>query len=197
MTRLLSLITIITVLAVAATSAHAEDKKSKRSSYWQISFLGGLLTPRVAMGDTFKPSLVAGGRFGWTSKMGLGVDVTANYSPLPRKDVPELTTFETHFGVTTLAPRFTLPWKALRFWVTGGGGIAVERTRRLYRDQPEELTTKYAPAASAGGGIDLHLLSSGGLTIAANYTKVYKYLGETGLHYKYYNLTGGLAFVFR
>jgi hypothetical protein len=197
MTRLLSLLTVASVL-VLATSAHAEDKESNKSqSYWHISFLGGLLTPRTDMGDSYKPSLVASGRFGWTSTTGIGVDVTADYSPLPRRDVPELTTFETHFGVTTLAPRFTLSWRAVRLWASAGAGVAVERTRRLYRDQSEDLINKYAPATCAGGGLDLHLLSSGGITFAANYTKVYKVLSEPGVHYKYYNLTGGLVFVFR
>ncbi len=185
------------MLAVATPArADGDEQKQDSYSYWSISFLGGMLTPRTDFAQSFKRSLIAGGRLGWTSKMGLGLDITADYSPLPRKDVPELTSYETVFGVATAAPRFTLRWRSLRLWVSGGAGVAFERTRELFRGESLGVTTKYGFAASGGAGLELHLLSNGGLVVAADYTKVYRYLVEP-IHYKFYNLRGGLVFVFR
>ena len=197
--RLIGIVLWAVMLALVAGPARAEDAKPNgdRYSYFGVSFVGGMLTPRTDFGDSHKRGLIAGGRFGWTSKRGLGLDVTADYSPLLRRDVPELTSFETHFAVATLAPRFTLRWRAFRFWVAGGGGIAFERTRELFREESVDVTSAYAPAASGGGGIELHLLSSGGLVIAADYTKVFGELVYPDVYYKFYNLRGGLVFVFR
>ena len=47
--------------------------------------------------------------------------------------------------------------------------------------------TEYAPAASGGAGFEIHLLSNGGLVVAANYTKVFGDLAVRDLDYKFYD----------
>lgn len=181
----------------AAAEEPAKSPDSGNQPYWSVSFLGGLLTPRKEMRTWFDQSLLAGTRVGWTGRSGLGIEVTADYSPLPRDDVPELVEFETHFGVATAAPRFTLRWKKLRLWVGAGGGVAVERTTEFYRTEKVETSNDWSPAVVGSAGLDLHLLDSGGLTVVGSYARVFRELGVEGVKYEFANLTGGLVFVFQ
>lgn len=180
--------------AIAETPG--KDASSEAQPYWSVSFLGGLLTPRKVMREHRDQSLLAGARFGWTSRSGLGIDLTADYSPLPRDDVPELAAFETHFGVATAAPRFTLRWKKLRLWAGAGGGIAFERTTEFQRDVEVGTTTDWSTAVVGSAGLDLHLLSSGGLTVVGSYARLFREVGIDKQKYEFANLTGGLVFVF-
>lgn len=198
--KCLACLCALSIATVLAGPAHADefgkDPDSGDKPYWSVSFLGGLLTPRKEMRTWYDQTLVFGGRFGWTSRSGLGIDLTADYSPLPRDDVPELVAFETHFALATAAPRFTLRWKKLRFWVGAGGGIAVERTTELLRDAKVATNTDWATAAVASAGVELHLVDSGGLVVAGSYARLFRDLGIEGLELEFANLTGGLVFVF-
>jgi len=189
---------VLSALIARPASAETADEHSNAGAkpYWSVSFLGGLLTPRKEMRATHDQSLLAGARFGWTSRSGLGIELAADYSPLPRDDVPELAAFETHFAVATAAPRFTLRWKKLRLWVGAGGGIAVERTTEFMRDAKVGTSTDWSPAAIGAAGIELHLVSSGGLTVVGSYARLFRALGIPDVKYEFANLTGGLVFVF-
>ncbi len=188
---------LTTLLAIALTSSPAAaegKKKHKAHSYWSMSFLGGLIRPTGDMKATHKQGLVAGARLGWTGKMGLGLELSATYSPLPRDNLVPLETVETHFVVTTLGPKFTLGRDKVRLWVTGGGGVAMDRSRRRFRDVlvPGGKSTDYAVATGGTVGFDLHMLSSGGLTISASYYEI-----QAPLRYTYLTATGGLVFTFK
>ncbi len=187
-------------IALAAHPAAAEKskKKSESSSYWSISFLGGELFPRRDMRSTHDAGLAAGGRLGWTSSMGLGLYLAVDYAPLARNGTADpLESFETHFGLITAQPSYTLAWKSLRLWASGGVGVAAERTRRLYRDVAGERRTDYSPAASASTGLELHLFSGGGLVATASYSRLFRAVGFTDVKYEFLNLTGGFVFAFR
>lgn len=182
-----------------SAAANADDKPKGPESYWSIGFLGGVLAPQGDMSETHKEGLAAGGRLGWTSRSGFGLQVAGKYSPLPRRATADpLESFETHFGTLALEPTFTLRWRALRLWVAAGGGVAAERTRQLYRDMKGPRRTDYVPVASATTGLEVHLFSGGGLVVEGNYTKVFGELGFVDdLEYAYANLTGGVVFLFR
>lgn len=187
----------------APNAAAAPDKKvsnaSDADSYWTISFLGGVVIPQRNTADTHKQGLSAGGRLGWTSKMGLGVYVAGDYSPLPRVDSDDpLESFDTHFGLLTLQPTYTLRWKALRVWLGGGAGVAAERTRQNYRDMPGERRTDYSLAVAGASGLELHLFSGGGLSVTGTYSKLFDKVGFVrDRTYKLVNVTGGLVFAFK
>lgn len=188
------------VLLVWSGSAAAEKKKKKpRKSYWSVAFLGGVLNPYKGMKNTHKRGLAAGGRIGWTGKMGVGFDLSVEYSPLPADNPPPNTEFETHYIVSTLGPRITLGSGAFRIWAGGGGGMAVQRSKTLFRGVSEGNETTTAFVAQGAGGIDFHFMSSGGLMVMANFTRTTKRgLAFTdGLKYKHYNVVGGLVFTFK
>ena len=194
---------VLLVAGFLVRPAHAEntsmgkDEGAENRAYWTVSFLGGLLTPRKEMRATHDQSLLAGGRFGWTGSHGAGLDITADYSPLPRDDVAELESFETHFLVATVAPRFTLRWKKLRLWGSVGGGFALERTTEFDRETKVATDTDYSSAAVGSAGLELHLLSSGGLAVVGSYARVFSSLGIETVKYEFVNLTGGLVFAFQ
>ena len=162
MTRkpLLALIPLVLITALTMP-ANADDdgEEPAKKSYWSVSFLGGLLNPLSSMGDSHKRALAAGGRFGWTSKMGLGIDFAADYSPLPRKNVQDLWSYQTHFVLATVGPKMTLGSKKLRVWVAAGGGVAFERTEAKYPQREPEHQHRIRPGCSRirGGGASLHL----------------------------------------
>ena len=189
---------LLLALSAVPAAADSPDKGSSSAphSYTSVSFLGGLLRPLRRMRSSHDQSLLAGVRVGWTSRLGLGIEVTADYSPLPRDDVPQLSAYETHFGVLAANPRFTLHWKKLRLWVGAGGGVAIERTTELYRDSEVGTRTHWSPAAVAAAGFEIHMLASGGLTLVGSYARLFRELDIEGVKYEYANLTGGLVFVF-
>lgn len=189
------------LLALAGTDAAAESKKnaSDADSYWTIAFLGGVVLPQRNMEETHKQGLAAGGRIGWTSSVGFGVALAGDYSPLPRVDSDDpLESFDTHFGLLTLQPTYTVRWKILRLWLGGGAGIAAERSRQNYRDMSGERRTDYALAAAGSSGLELHLFSGGGLVVTGSYAKLFDKVGFVeDRTYKLVNVTGGLVFAFR
>ncbi len=147
------------------------------------------------MANTHKAGLSAGGRIAWTHKSGLGMEIQAEYSPLPRRlgALQPLETYETHFGVGTAGPRFILGRGFARAWVSGGGGIAFERATRKYRGAVEDTTTEVVPVGVATTGIELHIMNGGGLVVAGTYTKTLK---AASLRRKYLAVIGGLVFTF-
>ena len=194
-----ALIVSVFAMPALAGAAFADDPKDEVTSeqdpnpaYWSMQFVGGVMLPVRGMEDSFQRGLAGGVRFGWISKIGLGFDISGEYSPLPRKDVPDLENFETHFVAATFMPKFVIgKTGTVRVWVAGGGGMSAERTKVTFRDQPTETTTEFVPVFGAAAALELHLISSGGLVIGASYL-------VTGgdVNYKFVNATGGLVFTF-
>jgi hypothetical protein len=184
----------LALLSLAPGAAHAgvdDPDESSRSSYWHASFLGGVVLPLGDMEQSHDRGLAVGGRLGWTSKLGLGLEVAGTYSPLPRGNLMELETYEIHYATGTVGPRMTLGRGTLRVWAAAGGGVAFERARQLYRMERVDTTSATAPAASAAAGVELHFLSSGGLSVTGNYTRTIR-----DLQYEYLDVKAGLVFTF-
>ena len=192
---------LLASILVQLSPAHAQEAQpdeDRPTSYWHVSFLGGLLKPLADTADTHDYGLVAGGRIGWSHRSGLGLAVGGYYSPLPRLDsIDPLETYESHFVVLTGGPQLSLMWKKLRVWMAGGGGMAYERSRRFYRNVAEESKSESGLAASASAGVELHFISSGGLVIAGNYVRTFKTLAFSTERYQLGDLSAGLVFLFR
>lgn len=187
------------LLATAAPAAAEDDSKPKDGSFWSVTFLGGVLSPQGTMADTHKAALATALRVSWTHKSGLGLAVHGEYSPLPHRlgALAPLETYETHFGVATIGPRFVLGRGFARLWVSGGGGVSYEHSTRKFRDDmgrpAEETRDEVVPIVTAATALELHVMKSGGLVVAGTYTKTYK----TSVVRKYVALVGGLVFTFQ
>jgi len=186
--------------ALTARPASADSKKKKKhASYWSVTFQGGVLSPQGPMADTHKAALTTGLRVSWTHKIGLGIEVQGEYSPIPRRlgALDPLETYESHFGVASMGPRFVLGTGFARLWASAGGGVAYEHSTRKFRDdmgRPAETSTDdVIPVTVAATALELHFMKSGGLVVAGTYTKTYK----TEQVRKYYALIGGLVFTFK
>ncbi len=190
---------LLASILLQVSPAHAEEEKADRpTSYWHVSFLGGLLKPLAETADTHDYGLVAGGRIGWSHRSGLGLSVGGYYSPLPRQDsIDPLETFESHFVVLTGGPQLSLVWSKLRVWVAGGGGMAYERSKRFYRNVADETRSEQGMAASASAGLELHFISSGGLVVAGNYVRTFRTLAFSTERYQLGDVSAGLVFLFR
>src|SRR5690242_17441966 len=112
------------LIASAVRPARADDG----ASIWSVSLLGGALAPLPKMNDTHQPGLLAGARIGWTSRIGLGLEIAGTYSPLPRKPLDEVT-YDSHYGTATFGPTYTLGHHVWRLTLAAGGGAAFEKTR--------------------------------------------------------------------
>lgn len=192
MLRLLTLVCAALLLVVPA-SAHAE--KRARAGGYGTSFAGGVLIPLRDMTKTHQQGLAGGLRMGYTGRSGFGMDLVAEYSPLPRRmDDDSTGSFETHFATAALMPRFTLGKGWLRLWLGGGGGMAFQYEREFAADGATVLdtSTSFAPAVMGATGVELHILSGVGLTATGSYTKT---LGD--LTYEFVTVTGGLLLTFR
>lgn len=191
-------VSLFTALSLSLGTASADDDddtdedETTNPSYWSMQFRGGVMLPVRGMEDRFQSGIAGAVQFGWISKIGLGFDINGEYTPLPRKDVPDLENYETHFMAATFMPKFVIGKNGVvRLWVAGGGGMAAERTKATYRDMPTETTTDFVPVFGGAAALELHLISSGGLVVGASYL-------VTGgdVNYKFVNATGGLVFTF-
>lgn len=188
------LVTIAMLLALVAAPAAAGAEPTSRSRGWfGVGFLGGLLLPMGDMTGTHQQGLAGGLRMGWTGSSGLGLEMAAQYSPLPRRTSGD-ERFETHFVTAGLLPRFTLGKGRIRLWLGAGGGVAFQHEQQLGADGVQVLDTRmaYAPAGMGAAGLELHVLSGVGLTAVGSYTRA---LGD--LTYELVTVTSGLVLTFR
>jgi len=168
---------LLASIVIHAGTARADDEpksdESHPTSYWHVSFLGGVVKPLGDNADNHDLGLLAGGRIGWSHRVGLGLAISGFYSPLPRKTDPllPLVTYENHFAVLVGGPQLSLVWKRLRVWMAAGAGLAMERARRF--------------------------IASGGLVIAGDYTRTFKDLGFSTAPYQLADLSAGIVFLFR
>jgi len=193
--------TFIPILATLlwTTAARADDEPSSPppTSYWHVSFMGGVLEPLSTTADDHELGLVAGGRVGWSHRSGLGLAIGGFYSPLPRKETDPVETHDSHFGVLTAGPQLSLQWKKLRIWMAAGAGMAYERTRHLVRNALVDKKSEYGSAGTASAGIELHFIDAGGLVVAADYARTFRSLAYATDHYQLATATAGLVFLFR
>ena len=185
MLRILTLACAVLLLALPA-SARAETGKD--ASGYGIGFLGGMLLPLGATGETHERALAAGLRMGYTGRSGLGIDMAIEYSPLPLSADAGGGIAETHFATAGLMPRFTLGKGTLRLWVGAGGGLALQYD--TLSDGSTQM--RYEPAGMGAAAVELHVLTGIGLVAMGSYTRT---LG--GLAYEYVTATGGLLLTFR
>jgi hypothetical protein len=185
------------VLCLAPVDAQAKAKKP----YWLVSFVGGVMVPVGETADQREPGLGVGLRVGYTTKVGLGLALVAQYSPLPVADAPadgegeSADVAENHFVTAALVPRFTLGRDVFRLTLGAGGGGIMEQTRsRPAGDEDAATQTEsvFAPAAVGEVGIETHFWGSGGLVVTGSYLRSFgDREAEVGA------LLGGLVFTFR
>lgn len=192
---MLSRIAVVPViLGLLAGAAAAQDDAAAETepgrSAWHLSFVGGVLQPVRDMADTHELGLAIGGRLGWTSSFGLGLEIAGTYSPLSPRDLPDLTNVDTHFVTATAAPRFAFG-RTFRLWVSAGGGVVYEHTTTRFRDLEVDSANDVLPLATAAVGLDLNFLDSGGLTFMAVGNRTF---GDQA--YEFGQAVGGLQFRF-
>jgi hypothetical protein len=184
------------VLALAPADAQAKAKKP----YWLVSFVGGAMVPVGETADQREPGLAVGLRVGYTTKVGLGLSLVAQYSPLPVADAPDTgdepaaDVVENHFVAAALVPRFTLGRDVFRLTLGAGGGGIMEQSRSRPTDEEGATQTEsvFAPAAIGEVGIETHFWGSGGLLVTGSYLRSFgDREAEVGA------LLGGLIFTFR
>lgn len=181
---MLRILTLAAVLVALPAATRAETPE--RAGGYGIGFLGGVLLPLGAMGDTHQQALAAGLRMGYTGRSGLGLDMAIEYSPLPLR--ADTAVAETHFATAALMPRFTLGKRRVRAWLGAGAGLALQ-----YDTSSDGSTeTVYEPAGMGAVALELHLLTGVGLVAMGSYTRTFGDLG-----YEYVTATGGLMLTFR
>jgi len=185
---LLAILVAIAVVGAAVRPAAADEDSGARSSYWSVSLLGGALVPLPPMNEDHQIGLVAGLRTGWTSKLGLGLGLAADYSPLPRRTADGVT-YETHYGTVTAGPHWTIGHDTVRLTIGGGGGVALEQTTA--RGATVERSRRAVPAAVGEVVLELHVIGGGGFLLGggAGFT-----FGDDPYRYAYG--LGGLTLTF-
>jgi hypothetical protein len=186
------------VIAAVAGAPPAEARP--RKSYALIQFLGGALMPVRDTADERKLGLGVGVRVGYTSKLGIGIALSAQYSPMPvvepkvaDGEEPAVDVIENHLVSAAVVPRFTLGRGAVRLTVGAGGGGLVERTTsREAADGPRSTSSAFAAAAVGELGLETYLWDSGGLVVTGGYLRSF---GDREAEIA--SVLGGLVFTFR
>lgn len=155
---------------------------------------GGMMLPLEEVSETYQESLAASIRLGWISRLGLGVDMTLDYSPASRQPTPADDVFEVHLLSAGVMPRFTLGRKMIRVWLAAGGGLTYEHSEHVSTEGIglEPTTNKYAPTGMGAAGIQVYAFSGVGLAVTGSYAHS---IGD--LTYQLLNVTGGLAVTFQ
>ena len=180
-----------------ATPAHAEsdDTEAGSGSYWEMAFAGGMLMPLDQMSELHQQSMAGSARVGWISRLGLGFDLTLDYSPLSRKQTATDDIFDVQFVTAGVMPRFTLGKKTIRLWLAGGGAMAYEHSVHVesVTGMLGPTTNKLAAAGMGAAGLELYAFSGVGVAVIGSYMRTV--MGD--LDYQLINVTGGLAVTFR
>ena len=191
-----ALAVLTAALSLRAPQAEARPKKA----YWMVSFVGGVLTPLGETADERELGLGVGLRVGYTARIGLGLALVAQYSPLPVVEAtgdgaPADVVTENHFATAAILPRYTLGRGTVRLTLGAGGGGIMEQTRsRPAEDEtgPSNAVSVFAPAALGEVGFETHFWGSGGLVVTGSYLRSFgERESEVGA------LLGGLVFTFR
>ena|SRR5688572_1540877 len=160
-----------------------------RDAYWSLNVLGGALQPLGDMDLTHQYGLVAAARVSWTSVIGVGVEVGATYSPLPRSPVRDVRS-EGHYGTLVVGPTYTYGRGVWRLTAVAAGGVAVDRIRRRGAALDDTATLTLA-AVQGGARVEIHLVEAGGLVVGGDYTYTF---GDAT--YSYASYGAGLILTF-
>jgi len=195
-TAVLAALSLLVGLGLGPERAWARPRKS----HWMVSFLGGAVSPLGDTADVRDLGLAVGLRAGYTSKLGLGLAVSALYSPLSVDDSSsessgnrEVT--DNHFVAAALVPRFTLGRDVVRLSIGAGGGGIMEQTRTKVEIDgvtATEVDSVFAPSAVGEIGLETYLWDSGGLVVTGSYLRSF---GDRELEIG--AVLGGLIFTFR
>jgi hypothetical protein len=192
-----ALVALAALLIARAPEAQARPKKP----YWMVSFVGGVLAPVGETADEREIGLGVGLRVGYTTRSGVGIAVSGQYSPLPVIEPAAMDgaaaddVTDNHFVAASVVPRFTLGRGTLRLTLGAGGGGIMEQTRsRPAGDAsaPTSAVTVFAPSAVGELGLETHFWDSGGLVISGSYVRSF---GEREAEVA--AILGGLVFTFR
>jgi hypothetical protein len=175
----------------AAGAQPAPEPEAARGARWSLMLGGGALAPVGEMRDGYQDGLVAGLRFGVRSRLGLGVQLAADYSPLPRRSQPN-ETIDTAYGTLAVVPAWTIGRGVVRVQLGAGGGLAIEHASITPADNAPAMTDDVVTAAAlAQIGLELHVTRGGGLVLLGGATRTF---GE--LEYQYAWGIGGLTLEF-
>jgi hypothetical protein len=195
---------IVLVVVLVAARAQAQDPdepdpddepvKKARGSEVTFAFAGGALVPQGSMEEQTQAGLDVWGRIGWATSSGLGLAVHLEYAPLRRdlEGAPRNEVVDAHLFAATAGPRFQIGRNLVRVWVAGSAGVVVERVATTIASAPTVVEVESSLGVSGGGGLDLNLFGSGGLTLAGAYTQGI----STGASQKYVSLNAGVMFVY-
>lgn len=179
------LLTAATVSGVAwsgvATAQPVPQPDPDRGARWSLMLGGGALAPVGEMRDGYQDALIAGLRIGVRSRVGLGIQLAADYSPLPRRSGTSETS-DTAYGTLALVPAWTIGRGTVRLQLGAGGGLAVEHA------MAEDVL---AAAVLAQIGLELHVTRGGGLVLLGGATRTF---GDR--EYQYAWGIGGLTLEF-
>jgi hypothetical protein len=171
-------------------SAEAEPGEQRGpESYWSLNVVGGALQPLGDMDLTHQYGLVTTARVTWTSVIGVGAEVAASYSPLPRTPVRDVRS-EGNYGTLVAGPTYTYGRGVWRLTAVAAGGVAIDRTRRRGAGLDDKTTLALA-AVQGGARVEIHLVEAGGLVIGGDYTYTF---GDAT--YSYASYGAGLALTF-
>jgi hypothetical protein len=178
-------------LSSVARAQPASEPDAERGARWSLMLGGGALAPVGEMREGYQDGLIAGLRIGVRSRLGLGVQLAADYSPLPRRSQAD-ETIDTAYGTLALVPTWTIGRGVVRLQLGAGGGLAIEHAAITSSDGAPAMTDDVLTAAAlAQVGLELHVTRGGGLVLLGGATRTF---GD--LEYQYAWGIGGLTLEF-
>jgi hypothetical protein len=186
---------VLAVLAGLATPGLSQpDTKpepvEEGGARWSLTLGGGALAPVGEMRDGYQEALVAGVRLGVRARVGIGVQLGVDYSPLPRRSTMT-ETFDTTYGTVALGPSCPIGHGTLRLQLGAGGGVALESVSVSESETTSTTESALAGAALAQVGLELHVTKGGGLVVLGGATRTF---GDR--EYQYAWGMGGLTLEF-
>jgi hypothetical protein len=176
----------------AAAPETAPPPPPPSPSGFDVEFGGGALIPTGDLALESQAGLDVGGRFGWSSSVGLGLVLSLDYAPLRQKTHAADETSDAHLFYGSLAPRFAFGRSFVRVWLSAGAGVIVERTQTQSVVGGSTSTTTDSGLTLGGqGGLDFLFFDSGGLSVSGGYTKGLAAIDK----YQYLAFTAGLLFM--
>src|SRR5262249_4571734 len=103
---------ILLLVGAGSGPARAADpppaEPAPTSGGFDVEFGGGALIPTGPLADDASGSLDVGGRFGWSSRVGLGFVLAVDYAPLRQRAQRVDENTDVHLFSGSLSPRFVV-----------------------------------------------------------------------------------------
>jgi hypothetical protein len=185
-----ALVAVLCAVGPARAQTPLGDEDDESDTAWSVSMLGGAVIPIGDTAATHRVGALALARVAWTSPVGVGAEVMAGYSPLPRHTEVEART-ATHYGLLVAGPHFTTYWwSTWRLTAALDGGLAIEAVRRRVMGR-EESDRTFMPVVGGCLRGELRLAARGAITIGAGF---HQHLGDKS--YQTMEMVAGLALTF-